>query len=310
MAQKSLTFVSSLIAAIAVGLLAERSSNLNAVAHTVVSQSSPSPARTVPNTTNQKNYPVVEEDDWLNPFAKLPLNQPTLIGKKGSKQDLAELSVDILNPPRTPPTIIITKNSPRQYRLVTQWKQNELRVYAYEILKTCEADSCSEKVDPSPVNQGLFRINQWDRTCSVPRSSGPRPTSPSLVYGQQVGCSRPLMTPILTPEDGENLARRWAGLPVILKLPSLVMAPDGTTRTDIQLVIYVDNKPFILGSADGTDGERGVFPINAALAKALEETTSPVRVLIPSNWEAVINRDAIKSLNVLYQKSGMSQKQR
>jgi hypothetical protein len=299
MVRKSLTFVSFLVVVIAAGLLTERPSNLKAIAQTVVSQSSPSPAMAAPSTTQQKNYPVVEEDAWLNPFAKLPLNKPTIIGKQGSKQDLAVLSVDILNPPRTPPTIIIPKNSPRQYRLATQWKQNELRVYAYEIYKTCEASSCTERTDPSPVNQGLFRVSKRSVTC-VSRPGLPSSGSGSLPNPSQQYCTIPYADPIVEPIPTSR----------VLSSPKVVMADDGTTRSERQLVVYIGTQKFILGSADGSDAESGVFPINTALAKALKETTSPVRVLTPSNWEAVINQDAVKSLNVLYQESGMGQKQR
>jgi hypothetical protein len=86
-AQKPLSFLSFLIAAIASAFILDGHSAPNARAQKTG-------AEAISPSVGQKSYPTIASDDWRDPpvFGKLPFNTPVLIDNKGGKQHLALIS--------------------------------------------------------------------------------------------------------------------------------------------------------------------------------------------------------------------------
>lgn len=179
MSRKSLTVASVLLTAIVSGILIDSYIGVESTAQQFASEPKGSPTKDDSKGRTQKTYPSIKFDAWLNPFADLPLNMPIQIAHPSQTQNLAVLSVDDLIP--SPSKTVAIKIPQPQYKLVTLWQKDEVRLYAYEIQKT----QSREIIDPLPVNQDLFPISKFTRECKpspaateLPSGNSTPPVSP------------------------------------------------------------------------------------------------------------------------------------
>jgi hypothetical protein len=253
---------------------------------------------------SQTNYRTIESDAWLNPLSNLPLNEPIFISQGANDRFLALLSVDSLTPDTSGsrlPDIEVTATI-REYKLVTQWSKNELRLYAYQYERRNDCSSntnCSgaytERITPGSVNQGLFPISERRVDCASSATlcrvtSGPpvyrTGASAVLLPGEMIR-EPVILLPFYSSEDGTRL------------LPSVSELPSPSSENVHRVWIYVGDQVFHL------DGWQGIFPIDATLdsglVAALSETSGPIKIITPSKGEALLNQDAVENLRAIYQ---------
>lgn len=206
----------------------------------------------------QSNYQTISSNDWLNPLIDVPLNEPITVENETGSQYSAVLSRNVLSAP--PLGLAVPA---RQYEVVTQWNQNNLQVYAYEIRKDCgnsrSFNFCSSPdrtvIDPTAVGTGLIPIPRMEQTCTRGfRSPG--------------ACTVP-------------------------EAPMLAAANQEAPQVEVKVII--DGQEFTL------TGREGVFPINNDLIQALRSPHKRIEITIPVGSRAEINGDAVRSLQVLYQ---------
>jgi hypothetical protein len=263
---------------------------------------------TNPETIAQTDYRTIEGNAWLDPLDDLPWNEPVSVIRGVNDRDLALLSIDTLNPAPSSnarlPVMEATATT-REYKLVTQWSRDELRVYAYKYERRNECSSnsnCSgaytEQIDPDLVNQGLFPIAERRIDCASGATRCRVTSGVPDIQIQRLPTSDILPPQLIAKFGGvdEN------GMPVRLPISELPLPPsDGSTH---RVWVFVGSELFYL------DGWQGVFPINPELAASLRETSLPVTVVTPSKWEADINQQARENLRLIYQDLVPSQGQR
>lgn len=221
------------------------------------------PSSTGTDSAAVNEHSVIEYHAWLDPLTDIPLNTQLLIGEASESQYLAVLSVDDLAPPS-----LVFEATNRQRKLVTQWSQEELRAYAYEIRDNCDPSGCSGNytvtIDPEPVNQNLFPISEVKKYCGT--------------------------APFCSVSRGEPVFRTPAPLG---RFNASGESVESSNHHQIQVLV---------GSAAFTlIGWEGIFEISPALSIALQQTSDPIKVMTPSGWEATINQEAVESVGTLYQ---------
>ncbi|QYO62307.1 hypothetical protein [Leptolyngbya sp. 7M] len=149
----------------------------------------------------------------------------------------------------------------RQRTLVTQWSRNELRAYAYE----AQRNGSTLIIDPDPVNQGLFPISRVTRTCGGAFCNVT--VDPTVVHSTS-------RTPRLVPDSSGVMRQEY--------------------EENHRIQVFVGSEVFTLV------GWEGVFPIDTALATALQQASATIKVVTPNGWEASVNQGAVESLRTLY----------
>ncbi|MGV0028609.1 hypothetical protein [Phormidesmis priestleyi] len=236
MAKKPLILLSFSIAAVASAFIIDGYSAPSARAQKTGAEAISPSVTSPPTAIGQKTYPTIASDAWLAPsaFSRLAFNTPVLVDNKGGKQHLALISRDMLNPPQSQCTLANLKdcgiaiNKPgREVRLVIQWRQSELRAWAYE---RSEVDNTPPQL-PKPPNSSTPIVNppMWSNEAKIITYS-PSPEineglHSNLSWEAQCGSTSCLFKPLppvpLTPPVFST--------PELLAPPNLIFCPPEPT---------------------------------------------------------------------------------